>query len=389
MSEPTKSPSTKTALKLSRTRASGWWIGTIVGWTRTLMSPLSASRSMMPSSLTTYPRRWATAMSAPVISLIPSWYTSPATTLAPKATEAMIAALAPASKPSTSAVGSRSAYPSRCASASAVTSRPRPAGPSVIFVRMKFVVPLMMPSTRVIGSPCRLSRSARTIGMPPATAASNNRSTPGGIGGGVELGTDVREQFLVGRHHRLAVGQRSRGSVRGRARCRRSPRRRDRCRGRRPAVASRVSTPSASSTSRWRGQVAHRDPGDLESQPGPPRRPRSAARRAGRTAAPTLPQPSKPIRIVVRWPAPSTPAADSSRQRRLGDALSRTDVPAIHTVDQSVHPQRAGGARRSLIAVTTVLDARTHRGDEHVVVGSTTCGRRTRGASCQCRVLRR
>ena len=40
------------------------------------------------------------------------------------------------------------------------------------------MVPLMMPITRRIGSPRRLSRRARTMGMPPATAASNNRSTP-------------------------------------------------------------------------------------------------------------------------------------------------------------------------------------------------------------------
>ena len=43
---------------------------------------------------------------------------------------------------------------------------------------MKLVVPLMIPITRRIGSPRRLSRRARTIGMPPATAASNSRSTP-------------------------------------------------------------------------------------------------------------------------------------------------------------------------------------------------------------------
>jgi len=36
----------------------------------------------------------------------------------------------------------------------------------------------MMPITRVMGSPRKLSRKARTMGMPPATAASNNRSTP-------------------------------------------------------------------------------------------------------------------------------------------------------------------------------------------------------------------
>ena len=48
-------------------------------------------------------------MSDEVTPEMPSWKTSPATTLAPKAIVAMIAALAPASKPSTSAVGSRSA----------------------------------------------------------------------------------------------------------------------------------------------------------------------------------------------------------------------------------------------------------------------------------------
>ena len=72
-------------------------------------------------------------MSAAVTLLIPSWYTSPATTLAPNAIVAMIAALAPASKPSTSAVGSRSANPRSWASASA---SPYAAPCSVIFVRM-------------------------------------------------------------------------------------------------------------------------------------------------------------------------------------------------------------------------------------------------------------
>ena len=73
----------------------------------------------MASSLTTYPSFLAYSMSDVVTPLMPSWYTSPATTRAPKAIEAMIAAFAPASKPSTSAVGSRSANPRRCASARA------------------------------------------------------------------------------------------------------------------------------------------------------------------------------------------------------------------------------------------------------------------------------
>jgi len=64
-----------------------------------------AGAQLFTSGQTTLPM----AISDAVILLIPSWYTSPATTFAPNATVAMIAALAPASNPSTSAVGSRSA----------------------------------------------------------------------------------------------------------------------------------------------------------------------------------------------------------------------------------------------------------------------------------------
>ena len=106
-----------TALNDSRTEASGWLTGSIVGCTRTA-TPFSSS-SAIARSFTVYPRSRADAMSASVSSLIPSRYTSPATTRAPNAIVAMIAALAAASNPSTSAVGSRSAYPRLCASASA------------------------------------------------------------------------------------------------------------------------------------------------------------------------------------------------------------------------------------------------------------------------------
>ncbi len=106
-----------TALNASRTDASGWCSGTIAGWTRTAISP--SKSSAIASSFTTYPRSRADAMSSPVMPVMPSRYTSLATTRAPNAIEAMIAALAAASKPSTSAVGSASANPSRCASASA------------------------------------------------------------------------------------------------------------------------------------------------------------------------------------------------------------------------------------------------------------------------------
>ena len=50
--DPTAEPSTNTALKLSRTLASGWCSGTMAGCTRTAISPL-ASSSAIASSLTT------------------------------------------------------------------------------------------------------------------------------------------------------------------------------------------------------------------------------------------------------------------------------------------------------------------------------------------------
>ena len=63
--------------------------------------------------------RAASAMSWAVIAVMPSRYTSSATTRELNAIEARIAHLAAASNPSTSAVGSASAYPSDWASARA------------------------------------------------------------------------------------------------------------------------------------------------------------------------------------------------------------------------------------------------------------------------------
>lgn len=82
---------------------------------------------------------------------------------------ARMAALAAASKPSTSAVGSASAYPRAVASSSASWY---PAPVLSILSRMKLVVPFTMPSTRLTLSPARDSRSGRISGMAPATAAS-------------------------------------------------------------------------------------------------------------------------------------------------------------------------------------------------------------------------
>ena len=73
-----------------------------------------------------------------------------------------------------SAVGSASAYPSSVAKSSASWN----SIPSwVIFVRMKFVVPFTIPMTSVIWFPARHCFNGRIIGIPPATAASNRKST--------------------------------------------------------------------------------------------------------------------------------------------------------------------------------------------------------------------
>ena len=107
--------------------------------------------------------------SAAVTSVMPSRCTSAAVTREWNASEARIAALAAASNPSTSAVGSASAYPSSWASSSASV---KPAPELSILSRMKLVVPLTMPSTRVTVSPASDSRNGRRIGIAPATAAS-------------------------------------------------------------------------------------------------------------------------------------------------------------------------------------------------------------------------
>ena len=145
------------------------------------------------------------AMSASVSSLMPSRYTSPATTRAPNAIVAMIAAFAAASNPSTSAVGSRSAYPRLCASASASVND---APDSDIRVRMKLVVPFTIPMTRWIRSPASDSRSGRISGTPPATDASNKQVDPGALGRLEQLLAHVRQQLLVGRDNGLARLQR-------------------------------------------------------------------------------------------------------------------------------------------------------------------------------------
>ena len=87
----------------------------------------------------------------------------------PNAIDASSVTLWPASMPSTSNVGSASAYPSRCASARTVwNGRPF----ARISERMKLHVPLMMPAIHSMRFAAKPSRSALIVGMQPATAAS-------------------------------------------------------------------------------------------------------------------------------------------------------------------------------------------------------------------------
>ena len=79
----------------------------------------------MASSLTTQPMARAADTSAAETSVMPSRCTSAAATRVWKASEARIAAFAAASKPSTSAVGSASAYPRACACSTA-SANPAP-----------------------------------------------------------------------------------------------------------------------------------------------------------------------------------------------------------------------------------------------------------------------
>ena len=86
-------------------------VGIIAGCTRTATAPPSPSptRSQIASSLTVQPISAARATSVADTAEMPSRCTSAAVTGVWKASEARIAALAAASKPSTSAVGSASA----------------------------------------------------------------------------------------------------------------------------------------------------------------------------------------------------------------------------------------------------------------------------------------
>src|SRR5271156_1833316 len=78
-----------------------------------------------------------------------------------------ITSFARASKPSTSSVGSASAYPRSCAWRSVASN----SAPSSMLLRMKLQVPFKMPWRRLMRSPASPCCTAGITGTPPATAA--------------------------------------------------------------------------------------------------------------------------------------------------------------------------------------------------------------------------
>ena len=100
---------------------------------------------------------------------MPSTCASAKRTGMPKALAASSVILCAASVPSMSKDGSASGIASAWAWVSA-SAKPRPS--SRILLRMKLVVPLMMPATHSMRLAVRPSRSAFTMGMLTATAPS-------------------------------------------------------------------------------------------------------------------------------------------------------------------------------------------------------------------------
>ena len=164
-------------------------------------------------------------------------------------------------------------------------------------VRMKFVVPLTMPMMRSMRSPASDSRSGRMNGMPPATAASNSRSTPGLLGRGEQIGADVGQQLLVAGDDRLARLERGEDELAGRLDAADDLDHHvdvgvdDHARGVEREDARRAARPGAP----WPGCAP--PPGSRRGRT--PVRAAMASRRASMSstrAAPTLPQPSRPMR---------------------------------------------------------------------------------------------
>ena len=205
MISPAAAPSTNTALKLPRTEARGCRAGSMAGWTRTASSgsgPPSPSsvRSTTATGFTTCPNRAAISMSWAVTAVMPSQATSAAETQAPWAMVAMMAALAPASRPSTSAAGSGLGVSQALGLAQGLVVGGTRLGHLGEDVVGGAVDDAHHPLDRLAHQ--RLPQGSDE-GHRPAHRRLEQQVDAGRVGGGEQLGPVVGQQFLVGRDHRL------------------------------------------------------------------------------------------------------------------------------------------------------------------------------------------
>ena len=244
-----------------------------------------------------------------------------------------MAALAAASWPPTSAVGSRSANPKRWASANAwVYERLF----SDIVVRMKFVVPLTIPITSRMRSPANDSRRGRMSGMAPATAASKSRSTPDALAMSASAPPwEAMSSLLPVTTGFLAARA---ASMRPRA-------------GSMPPMSSTTTSTAGSSTkalaspvSKWAGISGRTRAGSPTATPARVRRtperaamPAASDRRSETKAPPTLPAPS--TATLTAGTSPEVPLPIDLRYRREARKnVLAPSRPLIAIVMRTWHP---------------------------------------------------
>ena len=136
----------------------------------------------------------------------------------------------------------RSDRPPRSRAAAPRRAPPRSRRPPPSRVRMKFVVPLTIPSIRWTFVTTSDSRSTLITGIAAQTEASKRSWTPAADAAREQLGSAPRDQLLVRRDDRLAGAQQVEDVARRSARRRPSPRRRPRSSGRRGSSAKSVSS---------------------------------------------------------------------------------------------------------------------------------------------------
>ena len=171
---------------------------------------------------------------------------------------------------------------------------------------MKLHVPFRMPETAVTRSPVKLARSARRIGIPPATAASMPRPAPFSRASACRRGPVPGEKHLVRRHDALARAERGADEA---------VRRLD------PAqeLDDEVDAPGRSPRTRDPRSSARRRRGFRPAfgpRPGSRRRPERGSRRAG------TPDRAPPSRAAARTPDPPCRSRSGRRERSLRSRFS-------------------------------------------------------------------